>query len=83
MKKIYKYKLPLVPNIKIPLPRSRKLLSAQIQGEEICVWAEIETNEPCFECTFSIVATGENPPEHMTYLSTIQLDGFVWHIFYS
>lgn len=83
--RIYKYPLDLVDSQTVQIQRPIKILTAQVQNGIICAWALID-EEPKFtrEVQFLIVGTG-NPNDfdltEFEYLSTVQLNSFVWHIF--
>lgn len=85
--KIFKYKLELKPEQTLELPYNHRVLSTQVQGEAICIWvmtSSIDLLEDCGTLTrsFVIVGTGQDLPiGELKFLNTVQLDGFVWHIF--
>lgn len=60
-----------------------KILSAQEQDGNICVWYEVDENQNFNTIkNFFIIGTGKYflmPNGH--YVNTIQLNGFVWHIY--
>lgn len=81
---IYKYPLKLV---EIQTIRASKQhfypLSVQVQNNEICLWAEIETNgfqdDPY---SILICGTGQQLPNMPSvFIGTVQKEMFVWHIY--
>lgn len=80
--KIYKYPLQLVGRQVIKISEGHHILAAQLQGENICLWAEVCTDQPLVEVPIFIVGTGQEVPfDACGYLATVQKDGFVWHIY--
>ena len=47
------------------------------------MWVLVDPNKPIGERTFAIVGTGYPMPDDipMTYLDTVQIRSFVWHVF--
>lgn len=84
--RIFKYQLDLTDIQTIQIQRPIKILSAQIQSGRICVWALVDEESKFTRgVEFIIIGTG-NPIESdlldgFKYLSTIQDESFVWHIF--
>lgn len=56
MKTIYKYAIGV--NGRVVAPRGAKFLTVHEQNGEICVWAEVDTDEPSVEHNFFYVGTG-------------------------
>ncbi len=81
-KRIYKYPLTDLSSY-ISMPTGARILSVQLQGNDLMAWALIDKDVPTSEkrC-FAIYGTGwalDNDPGD--YLATIQGNGFVWHLF--
>ena len=86
MKVIHKYKLNLVDEQTIPLPRYSTVLSAIAQHDAIVVYALVDTATiETHDKTFRIVGTGHHHKDHAKwqYLATVTTnsDLFVWHVF--
>jgi len=84
MKTIYKYPLTkLTPYIKIEMPLDAKILCFQMQGLMPTIWAFVETNNKISTRYFTINNTGWDMTSDQVdcYVGTIQVDGFVWHLF--
>lgn len=80
--KIYKYKLELKDFQQIPLSYTHKILDVQIQDGSICLWAAIKPGWATSHFPVHIIGTGQELPDrNLQYCGTVQLDGFVWHIF--
>lgn len=84
MKTIHKFPLKIASEQTIETPVDANPLCVQVQNGVPCLWAEVETRNPKFNKPIRMVGTGH--PVHLTeadiYLGTIQLDGFVWHVYY-
>ena len=82
---IYKYPLSVTGSQIIELPRGATILTAQVQGEMLCLWAEIDENqEDTDERIIGVFGTGHpmgNTPRR--YINTTQADGgsLIWHVF--
>lgn len=85
MRTIYKYPLDLTDSQKLSLPVTAKPRSVQLQGDQLCLWAEIYTEvDGLKSVVISIVGTGHPiPPGAVHYLGTVQQGQFVWHVYAS
>lgn len=82
MKRIYKYQLSITRVQEVVMPTGAKLLTAQMQGGMICVWAMVREGAELVKRRFSIVGTGhQSDLSEKNYVGTVQDDGFVWHVF--
>jgi hypothetical protein len=85
MKIIYKYPLALTGEQVLELPQAARILDIQMQGFELCAWAEIDKSMPSKERKIVLIGTGNpinyKPPQHLMYISTVQIDGMVWHFY--
>ena len=83
MKTIWKYNLN--DNRKVCGPII-EFLTLQMQRDDPCVWALVDTNKPNKTFLFNVIGTGFPMVEGFDkYLGTIQMGGgdFVFHIFYT
>lgn len=79
---IYKYTLLLRDEQSVRLPVGAKVLTAQQQGIDICIWAEVDPKARLAVRKFWIVGTGHPVPSSgACYLSTVQMGAFVWHVY--
>jgi hypothetical protein len=83
VKTIYKYTLAHVPQQDLPMPKDAEILSAQMQGRHICIWAMVEPQNDPAPRTIAVYGTGMfiegEPGKH---IATIQDNGsFVWHVY--
>lgn len=88
MKTIYKYPITSALNpvsrAMIMLPKNSKILTVQIQNNQICIWAEVDTEESLITKEFSIVGTGNPfPTYNVIYIGTVQAHPYVWHVYES
>lgn len=85
MHTIYKYILKAEDEQILKLPIGSKILTAQVQRGEICLWALVTGSFTAAERTICIHGTGHPIAKayNLTYISTVQLDGgsLVFHIF--
>lgn len=79
------WKFPLtMGNTEIQIPANAHVLSVQMQGDTITLWAWVNPAEPLVTRTFRIFGTGFTVDEDagFDYWDTVQdRSGFVWHIF--
>ena len=85
---VYKYVVP-VPRFDacaIDLPRYAEPIHVAAQGDEIMLWARVDTEQPTEEHRFCVVGTGHRmSPAGISgrYLGTAHLNGgaLVFHVF--
>ena len=88
MKSIYKY--PLTGNsarrrIQAPIT---KILCVQVQNNEICLWAEVDTETEDRMIDILLLGTGWDLSElqgelkFASYIGTVQQGMLVWHCYY-
>lgn len=85
MKTIYKYPFKISAVVEIDLPFGSRVLTIQPQGNEVFLWALVDSEEKqMLKSRFCVYGTGQPAFELISYLryfTTIQVNGFVWHIF--
>ena len=84
-KKIYKYQLEIQAHQRIEMPDGAEILSVQVQGSTICIWAIIEEGQPLGERIFRIFGTGHDLPRDIhgfAFVGTVQTGPLVWHVFH-
>lgn len=88
MKTVWKFTLEVTDRQTIQMPISAKVLTAQFQGNQLCLWAEVEFNEGAEPETsgrmFEIFGTGHPmKPFKRHYIASVQQPGLplVWHIY--
>jgi len=84
MKTIWKYQLDMAHKTTIEMPVGATVLQVQNQGDQMTLWAIVDTESPMEERTFHVVGTG-GPFPYVTgglvYCGTVQARGYVWHVF--
>ena len=84
MKRIFKYRLELVPDQTITMVAGAHILTLQVQGKDACMWALCPAiAERTEQRRFRIVATGEPIEEFRgSYIGTFQPTPIlVFHVF--
>lgn len=68
----------------LDMPKGAKVLSAQSQGDNICLWAMVDPSEVSENRHFVVIGTGHDVPElHLVFIDTVQLFGgsLIFHVF--
>jgi len=71
----------------VAMPRDAEILTTAFQGQELCIWAKIDTETTEHEeRKFKVFGTGHNIPQDMgimyDFIGTAFMDnGLVFHIF--
>lgn len=81
---IFKYILKLTDEQTIKIPGLLKVLTAQKQNGSLCVWAIVDQKGPLIKVKFRIYGTGHpfnTDNVELMYISTVQDEQFVWHVF--
>jgi len=84
MQIIYKYTLKIQDIQEIIMPVGAVILSAQMQNNEIVLWAGVDLSSNIEVIQFRIFGTGQPMPKiNMQYIATVQThkERLVWHIF--
>lgn len=84
MEVIYKYKLDIVDEQVVKMSIRGKILSAQNQKGELCIWVKEKPNDPSSNRVIKIIGTGnpiEELDEELEFIDTVQIGQFVWHVF--
>jgi len=79
MKKIFKYQIPNEGLMNIPV--GAKILKAGHQFDHYYVWAEVGPDANTCQKHFRVCATGEEIPDGGTYIDTVFVGSFVWHVY--
>lgn len=79
---IWKYRLKITRSQIIDLPSRHKILAVQVQNGVPVLWAMVNSDKELVRILIYCLPTGdEGPPPEWEYISTIQLEGTVWHFF--
>lgn len=81
MKTIWKFPLD-VRSQHLSIPMGAKLLTAQLQGAAITLWALCDPAAALMSVEVVVVGTGwQVNVDGLTYIATVQQGAFVWHVF--
>jgi hypothetical protein len=80
------YKYPLQPGRTVlEMPKGAHVLTVQMQRDEPCLWARVDTSQQNERRAFDVYGTGHQMPDDVrfVYVATFQMDGgaLVWHVF--
>jgi hypothetical protein len=80
---VWKFTAPVTDKFAISMPSGAKLLSAGVQGNNLCIWALVDPEGGLETRNFRLAGTGHPITEHVHFLETIQMhDGaLVFHLF--
>ena len=85
MHSVWKYTVPVADTFSIETRRGAKILSVAVQGDEVCIWAEVNPTAPVEERRFRMCGTGHPIPEDedRRFVGTVLLRGgsLVFHLF--
>lgn len=82
MNTIYKFPLKSQQAQVVYIYKGAKLLTAQVQEEKICIWAEVCTSQPMQEVEVAVVPTGGDVPVGFEYLDTCLVTAWaVLHVY--
>ena len=85
MNQIWKYTFH--PDTKsFDIPKGANIISVDNQHENICMWAEVDTDQPEETRYFEVIGTGHNYPAGfvtLEYIGSVQLSGgsLIFHIY--
>jgi len=83
---VWKYAFKLNDEVRIEMPMGARLLDVQVQRDDICLWALVDSDLPRTIRRFVIHGTGHpiaRKSEELGYVGTFQLAGgsLVFHLF--
>lgn len=86
MKTIWKFPLDIQDNQQLWMPQGATILSVMVQGEQLCLWAEVETTAACETRHFVVRGTGNPISESVgawrpRHLASVIMGQFVWHVY--
>lgn len=80
MKSIYKYVIRGRHSTQFDMPLESKIVHADIQNGEFCIWAQVDTSRSTERRYFTVVGTGWELEDDMIHRGTVLEGSFVWHI---
>lgn len=91
MMTIHKFPLGLLEGQVVEMNQGAQIKSVQMQGENLCLWALVDTERPKVKRRIYIYGTGHEifPPHlYAPFIGTVQVEGgartlpsLVWHLF--
>jgi hypothetical protein len=83
MKTIYKYLLEITDEQTVSMPMGAQVLSAQMQGIQLCIWALVEVGNVNCDRRVKIFGTGNTVKldGNWKFVDSVQERIFVWHVF--
>lgn len=81
---IFKYPLAVIDTQQLLLPPFSEILSAQLQGGRLTMWAMVNNEPPTEPRVIVIFGTGHAipyRPSSLVFIDTVQQGPLVWHIF--
>lgn len=81
MNVVWKYPIDLKDHQAVLMQHEAKILCVQMQDGTPTIWAKVDpARGQSFRHVF-VVGTGHYVPDGKTYLGTVQMNGYVWHVF--
>jgi hypothetical protein len=85
MQAVYKYPVEIADYVYLELPEEAEILTVQVQGGNVFLWALVNPDAPSQERILRIAGTGHPiiESEDLRYISTFQLHGgqLIFHAF--
>ncbi len=82
MSVIWKYPVPIQDRFDLTLPKGAKILTIQIQYDQLQLWALVNPGADQETRHFRLTETGHPIIKtNLVYISTVQQGQYVWHIF--
>lgn len=79
---IWKYQLePVAYAQSVAMPKGARVLTAQRQGDWLCVWAEVAPDAPLVDRFFRQQPTGTDLTIVGEYVATVQVSALVVHVY--
>ena len=81
-RQIWKYELPGTDQL-VLMPEKAKILSVQVQGSSLYLWALVNTKAPKYARRFRVFMTGEDLPYVLVldHIGTVHNNGVTAHVF--
>jgi hypothetical protein len=83
MNTIYKYPIEITDEQTVSMPVGAQVLSAQMQGTQLCIWALVEVGNINCDRRVRIFGTGNTVKldGNWKFVDSVQERIFVWHVF--
>ncbi|MFH7600597.1 hypothetical protein WDV06_36700 [Streptomyces racemochromogenes] len=81
-KHIHKFTLMVGQNTVRSEGRIHRVLHVAFQGDKLCLWAEVDTDDSAQLNHFHVVGTGFNVPNNVArHIGSVVEDPYVWHVY--
>jgi hypothetical protein len=83
MNTIYKYPIEITDKQTVSMPIGARVLSAQMQGTQLCIWALVEVGNINCDRRVRVFGTGNTVKldGNWKFVDSVQERIFVWHVF--
>jgi hypothetical protein len=83
MNTIYKYPIEITDKQTVSMPIGAQVLSAQMQGTQLCIWALVEVGNINCDRRVRVFGTGNTVKldGNWKFVDSVQERIFVWHVF--
>lgn len=85
MRTVWKFRLAIAAPQSILMPMGAEILTAQMQSDELYLWAILTTSPDSELRVFEVFGTGQSIHQgtgvSRKYIATVQDGPYVWHIF--
>ena len=77
---VFKYRLNFGVTT-LPLPTGASVVYVGTQHEDVYLWVELHQDHPTESRVFIVHGTGHPIDHASTYVGTVQIPPFVWHVY--
>lgn len=81
MHKVFKYQFSGLEIETFQIPRAARIVYVDVQHGYTTMWALVDTENEMSIRRFQIVGTGHEIPFQGSYIGSVQMPPFVWHVF--
>lgn len=81
MRTVYKYVLPPAPESVVAWPLGSRVVRFGPQGENLFIWAEVQTDNPPADARFKVVGTGQEIATPWQHVASCEQGALVWHLY--
>jgi len=84
MNTIWKFPLAVTDEQSVIMPEGAEILCAEVQHEQLCLWALVNPDAPKQRRIIEVFGTGHDMPDGCRkYIGTVQMmhGSLVWHVF--
>lgn len=85
MKSVWKYPIKITDEQQIEMPQGARILSSDMQGDQLCLWVLVDKGVPNAMRTIRIHGTGHAIQDagQLAFIDTVQMAGgrLIWHVF--